>query len=113
MTIYPLEFYRRAEEKWRHRAGPMRASGRPSRTARASRHQAICTDRSAPVTKGGLPPAHAGDDILVRRPWLLAIGQGLQAEYDAFEQPVSEPLAALLRELGRSPTGGMPTARTS
>src|SRR5262245_10263916 len=96
MTTYPLEFYRRAEEKWRRRAGPLRASERPSRTARASRHQSICT-------KGGLPPPHEGDDILVGRPWLLAIGQGLQAEYDAFEQPVPEPLAALLRELGQSP----------
>jgi hypothetical protein len=103
MTTYPLEFYRRAEEKWRRRAGPLRASERPSRTARASRHQSICIDRAALITKGGLPPPHEGDDILVRRPWLLAIGQGLQAQYDAFEQPVPEPLAALLRELGQSP----------
>jgi hypothetical protein len=98
MTIYPLEFYRRAEEKWRHRSEPMMGSERPSRTARAISHQ------TAPVRN---------DDILVRRPWLRAIGQGLEAEYDAFEQSVPEPLAALLRELGRAPTRGMPTARTS
>src|SRR5262245_185498 len=57
MTIYPLEFCRRAEEKWRHRAEPMRASERPARTARANRNQANCLDRAAAVTKGGLPPA--------------------------------------------------------
>jgi hypothetical protein len=64
MTTYPLEFYRRAEEKWRRRAGPLRASERPSRTARASRHQSICIDRAALITKGGLPPPREGDDIL-------------------------------------------------
>jgi hypothetical protein len=34
-------------------------------------------------------------------PWLLAIGQMLRAELDGFEQPVSERLAALLKELDR------------
>ena len=53
MAIYPLEFYRRAEEKWRR--------------------------RSAAVT--GSPSKKEGDDTLVRWPWLLAIGQGLQSEY--------------------------------
>jgi hypothetical protein len=103
MTTYPLEFYRRAEEKWRRRAGPLRASERPSRTAPSQETpEFLHKSLAALITKGGLPPPHEGDDILVRRPWLLAIGQGLQAEYDAFEQPVPEPLAALQRELHRS-----------
>jgi hypothetical protein len=32
-------------------------------------------------------------------PWLLAIGRTFQAELKAVEQPVSERLAALLKEL--------------
>ena len=32
-------------------------------------------------------------------PWLLAIGRTFQAELKAVEQPVSEHLAALLKEL--------------
>jgi hypothetical protein len=36
-----------------------------------------------------------------RMPWLLAIGQMLRAELDGLEQPVSEHLAALLKELDR------------
>jgi hypothetical protein len=34
-------------------------------------------------------------------PWLLAIGQTLRAELDAVEQPVSERLAVMLKELER------------
>jgi hypothetical protein len=34
-----------------------------------------------------------------RMPWLLAIGQMLRVEFDGVEQPVSERLAALLKEL--------------
>ena len=34
-------------------------------------------------------------------PWLLAIGQMLRAEMDGLEQPVSERLAAALKELNR------------
>ena len=34
-----------------------------------------------------------------RMPWLLAIGQMLRAELDGVQQPVSEGLAALLKEL--------------
>ena len=56
MAIYPLEFYRRAEEKWRRRSESVRAA----------------------VT--GSPSKKEGDDTLVRWPWLLAIGQGLQSE---------------------------------
>ena len=51
MAIYPLEFYRRAEEKWRRRSESVRAA----------------------VT--GSPSKKEGDDTLVRWPWLLAIGQ--------------------------------------
>jgi hypothetical protein len=36
-----------------------------------------------------------------RMPWLLAIGQMLRAELDGHEQPLSERLAALLKELDR------------
>jgi hypothetical protein len=36
-----------------------------------------------------------------RMPWLLAIGRTLRAELDAVEQPVSERLAAMLKELER------------
>ena len=36
-----------------------------------------------------------------RMPWLLAIGQMLRAEMDGLEQPVSERLAAALKELNR------------
>ena len=53
MAIYPLEFYRRAEEKWRRCSESVRAA----------------------VT--GSPSKKEGDDTLVRWPWLLAIGQGL------------------------------------
>jgi hypothetical protein len=47
--------------------------------------------------EGELPPRQEREDILARRPWLLAIGQSLQAEYSAVEQPVPERLAALLK----------------
>ena len=36
-----------------------------------------------------------------RMPWLLEIGRTLRAELDAAEQPVSERLAAILKELER------------
>ena len=36
-----------------------------------------------------------------RMPWLFAIGRPLRAELDAVEQPVSERLAAMLKELER------------
>jgi hypothetical protein len=39
-----------------------------------------------------------------RLPWLLAIGQRLWAELDSLEQPVSERLAALLKELNPDPS---------
>jgi hypothetical protein len=49
IPIYPLEFYRRAEENWRRSSESLRAESPPNK-------------------KG---------DALVRWPWLLAIGQGL------------------------------------
>jgi hypothetical protein len=80
MAIYPLEFYRRAEEKWRRRSESLRAA----------------------VT--GLPSKKEGDDTLVRWPWLLAIGQGLQSEYAAFKkQPLPKHLAALMQKLTKPP----------
>jgi hypothetical protein len=36
-----------------------------------------------------------------RMPWLLEIGRTLRAELDAVEQPFSERLAAILKELER------------
>jgi hypothetical protein len=39
-----------------------------------------------------------------RMPWFLAIGRTLRAELDTVEQPVSERLAAVLRELQRRTT---------
>lgn len=39
-----------------------------------------------------------------RMPWLLANGRTLRAELDAVEQPVSERLAAVLKELQRPTT---------
>ena len=41
-----------------------------------------------------------------RMPWLVAIGQMLRVELDGVEQPVSERLAALLKELDGSPLPG-------
>jgi hypothetical protein len=52
-----------------------------------------------PRTERGLAPNQKGDDILARQPWLRAIGQGLQREYRALEQPVHGRLAALLKKL--------------
>ena len=103
MTIYPVEFHRRSEQKWAHRAGWLRACESTPRAARARNQRVICLGRTALVTEGELPPNQERDDILARGPWLLAIGQGLQAEYSTFEQPVSERLAALLKELEGSP----------
>jgi len=39
-----------------------------------------------------------------RMPWLLVIGRTLRAKLDAAEQPVSERLAAVLKELQRRTT---------
>jgi hypothetical protein len=78
MTIYPLEFYRRAEEKWKRRAGALR-------------------------TDAGLPPNKEENGILGQWPWLLAIGQGLQSEYGTLEQAFPKRLVALLRKLTKLP----------
>ena len=79
MAIYPLEFYRRAEEKWRRRSESVRAA----------------------VTGS---PSKEGNDTLVRWPWLLAIGQELQSEYAVLKkQPLPKRLAALLKKLAKSP----------
>jgi hypothetical protein len=73
MPMYPLELYRRAEEKWKRRAGALR-------------------------TKAGLPPNKEGDGVLIQWPWLLAIGQELQSEYAA-PRTLPKRLAALLKKL--------------
>src|SRR3954470_8717463 len=74
MAIYPLEFYRRAEEKWRRRSESLRDA----------------------VT--GSPSKKEGDDTLVRWPWLLAIGQGLQSEY-AVSARLSPWLKSIIRRI--------------
>ena len=98
MTIYPVEFHRRFEQKWAHRAGVLTACASTPRATRASRIQRVtCLDRTA-QTGGELVSNQERGNILDRGPW-LAIGQGLQAEYSAFEKPVPERLVALLKEL--------------
>jgi hypothetical protein len=73
MTSYPLDFYRRAEEKWKRRIGSWRSKMGPSTNKK--------------------------DTPLAPWPWLLAIGQGLKSEYTAAEQPLPKRLVALLKEL--------------
>jgi hypothetical protein len=51
-----------------------------------------------PAYRRGLAP-NQSNDILAQRPWLLAIGQRLQREYRALEQPVHGRLAAPLKNL--------------
>jgi len=45
----------------------------------------------------------ARPDILPRKPWLLAIGRVLAAEYTAVREPVPDRLAALLKKLEGPP----------
>ena len=54
----------------------------------------------------------ARPDVLPRKPWLLAIGRVLAAEYTAVREPVPERLAALLRKLKAS-RQLMPTVTTN
>ena len=104
MTIYPVEFYRRSEQKWARRAGVSRTGESTTRAAHSTRNERVmCLDRAAPVTEGEMPPNQERDDILARVPWLLAIGQELQVAYSTFEQPVSERLTALLKEFEGPP----------
>jgi hypothetical protein len=89
MTTYPLEFHRRFEQKWAHRAQASSGYGSTTRAVRVASSQ-----------RGQHRPGQSEPrDILARRPWLQAIGQWLRAEYNAVEQPVPERLAALLKEL--------------
>jgi hypothetical protein len=78
MTIYPVEFYRRSEQKWARWV-------ELSRSRRGPR-----TEVAAPMSgRAELLPQHG-------TAWLLAIGQRLRAEYAALEEPVPERLAALV-----------------
>jgi hypothetical protein len=98
MTIYPVEFHRRFEQKWARRAQEARVCESTPRAGGASRSQRVIgLGQTALVMEGELPPRQEREDILARRPWLLAIGPSLQAEYSAVEQPVPERLAALLK----------------
>jgi hypothetical protein len=88
MTTYPLDFHRRAEQKWAHRA---QVSSACESTPRVSRVRS---------SQGRQRPSQSERrDILARSPWLRAIGRCLRAEYYPVQQPVPECLAALLKEL--------------
>ena len=76
MAIYPVEFYRRAEEKWKLRYASSRATP---------------AEQPAPK-KDGI------DDVLTRWPWLGAIGQGFLSQY-AVQQRLPKRLVALLKKL--------------
>jgi hypothetical protein len=89
MPIYPLEFRKRSEEKWKRRAGE---SGSTSRTAQTGKN------------RNDLAPQQNNGAILSRWPWLLAIGQGPQSEYAALKQPVEKRLVALLKKLRQKTT---------
>jgi hypothetical protein len=86
MTAYPLDFHRRSEQKWARRAEVSSGCEPRAVISRSQRGQ----------RKSGRSERRG---ILARRPWLLAIGQWLRAEYNAANQPVPEHLAALLKEL--------------
>ena len=76
MAIYPVEFYRRAEEKWKLRYTSSRAT--------PAEQRALKTDGT--------------DDVLTQWPWLEAIGQGLLSQY-AVQQRLPKRLVALLKKL--------------
>src|SRR5438309_155116 len=71
MSNYPLDFHRRAEQKWAHRAEVSTAC---ESTPRASRVRG---------SQDGQPRPSQSEhrDILARSPWLRAIGVWLRAEY--------------------------------
>jgi hypothetical protein len=90
MTTYPLEFHRRSERKWALRA--------QATIAYESTPRAIRVERG----ERGLGRSGQSErrDIPARRPGLREIRQWHRAEYNAAaDQPVSECLAALLKEL--------------
>jgi len=87
MPIYPSDFWKRSEQKWKRRG---EESGSTLRTPQTGKN------------RSGLAPQQDGDTILSRWPWLISIGQGLQSEYAAFKQPVEKRLVALLKKLRRS-----------
>jgi hypothetical protein len=82
MAIYPVEFYRRAEEKWKLRYASPRA---PHPTL-------IAPEQPVPEKNGG-------DDVFTQWPWLIAIGQGLVSQYVVGSQPLPKRLLALLKKL--------------
>src|SRR5262249_50198080 len=87
MPIYPLEFSKRSEEKWRRRA---EERGSTSRTPQTGKDGTVI----------GSALQHDGA-FASRWHWLLAIGQGLQSEYASLKQPVEKRLVALLKKLKR------------
>jgi hypothetical protein len=104
MTTYPLEFYRRSEQKWARRAevsGACESTQRKARARASQRFIGLGQTAFFVEGKGPLPGQSERDDILTRWPWLWAIGQSLQGEY-IVEQPVPERLGALLKKLARN-----------
>ena len=87
MPIYPSDFWKRSEQKWKRRG---EESGSTLRTPQTGKN------------RSGLAPQQDGDTILSRWPWLISIGRGLHSEYAAFKQPVEKRLVALLKKLRRS-----------
>ena len=89
VTTYPLDFHRRSEQKWAHRAQGQNACETTPRTVR------VGSSQGGQRKRGQSEPRH----ILARRPWLRAIGRCLRVEYYAIEQPIPERLAVLMKEL--------------
>jgi hypothetical protein len=93
MTTYPLDFHRRSEQKWALRSLAATARESPPRAARVDH---------SPRGQDGSDRGESRD-ILERSPWLREIGLWLRAGYDAVDHPLPGDLAALLKELRRSP----------
>jgi hypothetical protein len=105
MPIYPVEFYRRSEQNWKRRAWVARPYEGIPPAARASRNRRVTLlGRTTLVTESGPHPNQERRELLAQTPWLLAIGQGLQAEYNVLEQPVQAHFTALLKELDAPPS---------
>jgi hypothetical protein len=83
MTTYPVDFYRRSEQKWALRAWPSSAGASTPQPPRVGSGRSDTRN------------------VMSRMPWLGKIGQSLRAGYDTLDDPLPEHLAALLKELKR------------
>src|SRR5437899_7674538 len=101
MSTYPLDFHRRAEQKWAHRTEVSSAYESTSRASRVRRSQ----DRQH------RPSQSEPRDILARSPWLRAIRVWLRAEYCPVQQTVPGRLATRLKQVkGRQKSVVLATA---